>query len=288
MRKNNCKICGSSSLKIYAHTAKCNYCKVLLYYPYPEDDSTQVAINTKSWLRESVLNYYSKSSYYNHVNFTNMVRFAMEESYKGRQLDVLDFGGGAGQFALVLKSHFPESSIYITDISDESLLEEWSPLNIQIPFKDFNDDLKKFDFIFLNDVFEHVSNPSFVLNQIANKLKTDGKIFIDTPKQFWIYPLTKLISKSLYTKVLRGTVSTAHLQIWSKKAFEFVVQGSGLKVIKYKETSEYTMPAIYYLKNMGIKNPLVRLAGRIFYGNAKWLAKNKIVCVLANKPLKPI
>ena len=206
----------------------------------------------------------------------------MDESYKGRKLDILDYGGGGGQFALVCKSHFPESTIYITDISDESLLDEWSSLNTQIPFKKFNEDDKKFDFIFLNDVFEHVSDPLFVLKQLSGKLKSGGKLFIDTPKQFWIYPFTKLISKPLYTKVLKGTVSTAHLQIWSKKSFELVVKESNLEINKYEESSEYTMPANFYLKNMGITNPILKLAGRVFYGNAKWLAKNKIVCVLSS------
>jgi len=286
MEQGNCKICGSSVLTIFAHTAKCSKCGVLLYFPYPEDDCSLVSKGEgKSWPREEVLNWYSKSSFYNHTNFTNMVKFTMNESHKGRKLDILDYGGGGGQFALVCKSLFPNSNIYITDISDESLLEEWSSLNIQIPFKDFNEDTRKFDFIFLNDVFEHVSDPLFVLKQLAGKLKNGGELFIDTPKQFWIYPITKLLSKLLYTKVLKGTVSTAHLQIWSKKSFELVVQESGLKINKYEESSEYTMPADFYMKNMGIKNPILKLGGKIFYGNAKWLAKNKIVCVSSCKKI---
>jgi 2-polyprenyl-3-methyl-5-hydroxy-6-metoxy-1,4-benzoquinol methylase len=141
----------------------------------------------------------------------------------------------------------------------------------------------KFDFIFLNDVFEHVSDPGLVLKKLSIKLKTDGKLFIDTPKQFWIYPFTKLVSKSLYTKVLIGTISTAHLQIWSKKSFELVVRESELKIRKYEESSEYTMPANFYMKNMGITNPILKLAGRAFYGSAAWIAKNKIVCVLGKR-----
>ena len=269
---------------VFAHTAKCGDCGVMLYYPYPNDDSQLLSVGEgKEWPREQVLSWYSKSSFYNHTNFTNMIRFAMDESCKGNKLDILDYGGGGGQFALVCKSHFPEANVFITDISDSSLLQEWSASNIQIPFINFAKDSTKFDFIFLNDVFEHVSDPGFVLRQLAGKLKTGGKLFIDTPKQFWIYPLTKLVSKSLYTKVLRGTVSTAHLQIWSKESFELVVCESGLKIDKYKESSEYTMPADFYMKNMGITNPILRLAGRVFYGNAKLLAKNKIVSMLSGQ-----
>ena len=48
--------------------------------------------------------------------------------------------GAGGQFALVCKSHFIESKIYFTDISDNLLLDEWSSLNTQIPFKKFDED----------------------------------------------------------------------------------------------------------------------------------------------------
>ena len=149
-------------------------------------------------------------------------------------------------------------------------------MNIQIPFKQFDNDQRKFDVIFLNDVFEHV----FVLSQLANKLKPNGRIFIDTPKQFWIYPFAKLFSKSLYNKILNGTVSLSHLQIWSRSSFDYVVKESGLQIKKMKEVSEYTMPADFYLKNMKISNPFIKMAAKIFYINSKWLANNKIQCVL--------
>ena len=281
MTERKCKICGSSNLIIFAHTAKCGKCGVLLYWPYPKSDIEQKQEGGKQWPRKGVLDWYSRASFFNHSNFTNMLRFTMDESFKNRKLDILDYGGGGGQFALVCLSHFLESTVYITDISDYSLLEEWKPVNTQIPFDSFVTDQTKFDVIFLNDVFEHVSDPLFVLRQCAGKLKPQGKIFIDTPKQFWIYPVTKLFSKTLYTKVLKGTVSTAHLQIWSKQSFELVVKESGLLVTKYKEVSEYTMPANYYLKKMELKNPLIKFVGSLFYRIAKYIAKNKIMCVLS-------
>ncbi|MDQ3180684.1 MAG: class I SAM-dependent methyltransferase [Acidobacteriota bacterium] len=289
MTKEKCKICGSSGLTIFAHTARCKNCGVLLYFPYPKDDHALMADGEgKKWQREYVLQWYAEAAFYNHSNFTNMLRFTMDKSFNSKEtLDILDYGGGGGQFALVCKSHFPQSNVYITDISDEALLEEWKPLNNQISFREFDRNEKKFDFIFLNDVFEHVSDPMFVLNQLSSKLKKDGKIFIDTPKQFFIYPVGKILSKSIYTKILQGTVSTSHLQIWSKKSFELIVKACNLKIIKYNEVTEYTMPAEFYMKNMNITNPLLKLAGKIFYANAKWLAKNKLIATLTLDKTKP-
>jgi 2-polyprenyl-3-methyl-5-hydroxy-6-metoxy-1,4-benzoquinol methylase len=278
---DRCKICQSADLEIFAHTAKCRGCGVLLFWPYPKGDDKLISDGEgKSWPREEALKWYSESSFLNHANFTEMLRFAIPETDRGRKLDILDYGGGGGQFALVARSHFPEATVHITDIADDALLDEWRPLNKQIAFAEFPSDTTKFDFIFLNDVFEHVSDPLEVLMQLAEKLKPGGRIFVDTPKQFWVYPVAKLLSKSLYTKVLQGTVTTFHLQIWSRDAFEKIVSEAGLRVEKYHETSEYTMPAAFYLNNMGITNPVMKMAGGLFYRNAKYLAKNKIMSVL--------
>jgi SAM-dependent methyltransferase len=277
-----CKICKSPNLAVFDHTAKCRNCGVLLYYPYPESDDALVEGGAgKPWERQEALSWYSASSFLNHTNFTHMLRFAMGDADRGRPWDVLDYGGGGGQFALVCRSHFPASRVYLADISDEALLDEWRCDNIQIPFREFADDGRMFDFIFLNDVFEHVSDPVAVLKLLAGKLRKDGRIFIDTPKQFWIYPLARATYPKLYSKILRGTVSKAHLQIWSKRSFDLTVREAGLKPQRYRECSEFTMPADFYLKNMGITNPLVRTAGRGLYRGAKILVRNKITALLS-------
>jgi ubiquinone/menaquinone biosynthesis C-methylase UbiE len=271
-----CKICQSSDLAIVAHTARCKACGVLLFYPYP-DMEAPIGDGEK----DKVENWYARSSFYNHCNFTEMLRFTMDESCKGKTIDILDYGGGGGQFALVCKSHFPDSRVYIADICDDALMEQWRPFNIQIPFMDFERDERRFDFIFLNDVFEHVSDPLALLKQLSCKLKENGKMFIDTPRQFWIYPLSKAFFPSLHVKILKGTVSKFHLQIWSYASFHRVVSESGLKIDKYSEKTEYTMPANHYLGNMGIRSSFIRFVGWCFYRNARFLARNKIVCVLS-------
>ena len=280
MDNSVCKICGSSKLTTVAHTARCGDCGVLLYWPYPKTDEELLREEGKPFPGKGARDWYSRSSFYNHTNFTNMLRFTLDDSFKDRTIDILDYGGGAGQFALVCRSHFLDATIYITDISDAALLDEFRPLNTQIPFAQFADDRTTFDAIFLNDVFEHVSDPVFVLKQLAGKLKPDGRIFIDTPRQFWIYPATRLLAKRLHTKVLNGTVSPAHLQIWTKPAFELVVRKAGLAIARYEEAGEYTMPADYYVHHMGLQSPLTRRAARLFYSQAKYIARNKILCVL--------
>ncbi len=276
LNANTCKICGSFQLRIVDHTAKCIQCGTLLYYPYPEDASDGDAC----WNQEQSLRWYTQSAFLNHMNFTHMTQFALDVTWQGKEFDALDYGGGGGQFALVLKSHCPLANVYITDVGDNSLLNQYKPLNKQIPFHSFNTDSTRSDAIFLNDVFEHVADPSSVLKLLMQKLNDGGQIFIDTPKQFWIYPVTRLLSRKIHSKLLKGTVSRMHLQIWSKASFQAVVRNAGLRIVKYKELSEFTMPADYYMRNMGIQNPLLKLAGRALYSSARFIAKNKIAALL--------
>lgn len=286
-QSNTCKICGNGEFDFYAHTARCKQCKVLLYWPYPPDDSELIdrTDGKAHWLRKDVLNWYILTGFRNHSNFTAMLRYTLDESFAKRPIDVLDYGGGGGQFALVCLSHFPLARTHLVDISDESLLNEWRSVNHQIPFRSFADNAQTFDAIFMNDVFEHVSDPIGVLKQLATKLKPGGRIFVDTPMQFWLYPISKLLSGKLHTKVLRGTVTTAHLQIWSKQSFLLAAESAGLTPLRYSTVSEYTMPAANYLDGMNISNPAIRLAGHVFYRLARYIARNKIMCVLVKQPV---
>jgi len=229
-KSQRCKICNSSELAVFAHTATCRNCGVLLCYPYPKSDTEVHRCGAgkdnggDAKQRNNVrLQWHLKSGALNHHNFTNMSLFALSDADRPREMNILDYGGGGGQFALVMKSLFPLSEVYIVDIRDATLLDQYRPLNRQIEFDNFLSDATRFDVIFMNDVLEHVSDPLGVLNTLRRKLvDADSRIFVDTPCQFWLYPITKRLNKQLYTKVLRGTVDYDHRQIWSKSSFAYV------------------------------------------------------------------
>ena len=269
-------------------------CGVLLCYPYPKGDNelyrSGIGRDEKmkdiEQIRNQTLKWHLSSGARNHQNFTNMILFALNDKDRCRNLKILDYGGGGGQFALVVKSLFPLSHVFIVDINDARLLDQFRPLNHQIKFENFTTDETKFDVIFMNDVFEHVSDPLGILKTVRSKLADqNSRIFIDTPCQFWIYPITKLFNKKLHVKVLRGTVDNDHQQIWSKSSFLYIVKESNLSIEKYCETSEFTQPPDFYLDNMKITNPLVRLIGDLFCRAAPLIAKNKIMAVLKPTPL---
>jgi len=282
-----CKLCGFQHITVFIHTARCNNCGALMYYPYPEDNSLEtdeslelIPMHKKSWF-----SWYRLAAKLNHSNFTNMFLFSIEnpENIFSDPVKILDYGGGGGQFAFICKSILPLSEVFIVDINDYALIDEYQVLNKQVKWKDFQKNTTTFDYIFLNDVFEHVNDPLHTLETLSKKLTKNGKLFIDTPRQFWLYPFLKFIYRPLYAKLLKGTVSTAHLQIWTKKSFFHMIDKAGFKVEKYVELNEFTMKADFYLRNIGITNKMLLFVGNLFYKMAKQIAKNKIQSLLVKK-----
>ena len=280
-----CKICGKQNLKIFAHTASCNNCGVLLNFPYVEPreiDYLDKSLSTSEYMdvQRGSLKWHIRSGNRNHYNFTAMTAFCDEYLSRESELDILDYGGGGGQFALIFKSMYPNAKCKLVDMNDYRLLEAYASINDQIKFSEFEDNAAKFDFIFLNDVFEHLTLPRETLEMLRGKLKRNGKIFIDTPCTFWLYPITKFFSKSIHKKLLIGTVDYDHQQIWNTKSFNMIIQQAEFSAIKYKRLSEYTQPPEFYLDNMGIRNPFLRFLGKTFVFLAPLIARNKIMAVL--------
>jgi 2-polyprenyl-3-methyl-5-hydroxy-6-metoxy-1,4-benzoquinol methylase len=132
----------------------------------------------------------------------------------------------------------------------------------------------------MNDVYEHVTDPIAVLTQLRGKLNPGGRIFIDTPCSFWMYYVFRPFLPRLQEKFLRGTVDEDHQQIWSKQSFVLAAKKAGFSVIKMRRLSEHTQSASFYMNNMGVRNPLARMAGHVFVFLAPYIAKNKIMAVL--------
>jgi len=250
-------------------------CGVLLFYPYPEKKALVEYPD-----QDSAYKWYSRASNSNYDIFRHAINFTVTDEDRNKTISLLDFGGGGGQFALPCKFFMPKCTVYIVDVSDVALLNGWQSMYCQIKFYDFERDQTKFDYIFLNDVFEHLTDPLSTLKTLKEKLTEGGKIFIDTPRQFWIYPISKLFSKILYKKVLRGTVSEAHLQIWSFKSFRKIIRDSGLEIEKYNEAYEMTMDPEFYLKNMGFDNKITKAIVQVIFRLLKVFIRNKIFCVL--------
>lgn len=275
-----CKVCLVGALRQVAHTAECVTCGALLYYPYLDDatlEAQATAPTTAAYFEE----WYSRAAPRNHDNFTSMLRFALRGVPTLAPLHLLDYGGGGGQFACVVRSLYPNATVSVTDIADAALLPQWRPFNRQVRFRDFPSDRQRYDAIFLNDVFEHVNDPVAVLQLLVTKLAPGGRVFIDTPRPSWLYPVLRVAAPRLYRRLLTATVSRFHLQLWTRRALAVAARHARLTIVRYAELAEFTCPADDYLDGIGMRHPLLRLAGTAYHRWAHTLrAHNKIMAVL--------
>ncbi len=130
---------------------------------------------------------------------------------------ILEYGCGTGRNLLFLKKAFPESTIVAYDISTESL-EIAKKENIDIQFiSNLDEDIKKFDLIFIAGVFHHIPKEDRVSNMdiIFNLLKKDADLIIFELNP--LNPVTKHITKNSYFDKDAELLRAKELLMYTKK-----------------------------------------------------------------------
>ncbi len=178
--------------------------------------------------------------------------------------DVLDVGCATGYFAKELmkknckvwgidwdKNAIKEAKkyceeVYMVDlerISDPSTIRGVMASQVQpatsevssgfLPFK------KKFDYILLLDVIEHIKNPESVLNILKKYLKKNGKIIVSTPNIAFIsIRLSLLFGKFNYQKM--GIMDENHIHFYTKKTLLELINKCGLKLLELDTASGFS------------------------------------------------
>lgn len=155
--------------------------------------------------------------------------------------EVLDIGCASGYFAKKLKKK--NCRVWGIDSDREALNEasrfcdEVKTVNLEnikeIPFK------RKFDYILLLDVLEHLKNPNNIMTAAKNSLKPTGRIIISTPNiAFLSIRLALLFGKFNYQKM--GIMDENHLHFFTKKTLMKLISDSGLKLEEFDVASGFS------------------------------------------------
>lgn len=145
--------------------------------------------------------------------------------------EVLDLGCATGYFAKILKEK--KCRVWGVD-HDKNALKHAKKFCIStayvdletvksLPFK------KKFDYILLLDVLEHLKNPNKLLILIKKYLKPDGKLILSTPNIAFIsVRLSLLLGKFNYRS--EGIMDENHVHFYTKKSLTDFLKECGYKI----------------------------------------------------------
>ena len=155
----------------------------------------------------------------------------------GSNKDVLDVGCGHGYFSRELKS--ANNNIVGVDIlaspSELDVFDEY----IQADLNDRGVDLRalvgdrRFDFILLQDILEHLTDPDTMLRACRDLLRPHGVVLISVPNVANITVRASLLLGNFeYTE--RGILDKTHLKFFTRKTARRFVEQNGFEVLDHQ------------------------------------------------------
>ncbi|MFM8313695.1 MAG: methyltransferase domain-containing protein [Deltaproteobacteria bacterium] len=177
--------------------------------------------------------------------------------------EVLDIGCGTG----LLSQLMSQKGIRSVGIDYEIKENVWSGFDIYI-----QDDLEKtknlpqerrFDYVLLADVLEHLRTPGDLLRKVRPLLKTEGKIIASTGNvALWYMRLSLLLGRFNYGR--RGILDETHVKLYTKYSFTQLLTQAGFKVEKIYPTA---LPFEIVFHSTG-RSKLLKIVDRLYYSLA--------------------
>jgi len=187
-----CPLCSSAKINLFIKSYdfetnsgeyciyKCFHCGIHFTNPIPieEDLPKLYSVKTKDSPHNNVLVSNLRSFHFQHFLSKILSKF-------GGSCDVLDFGSGDGFFANECRKNKYCNSITATDFQEccphflKKHVDEIKVLYFN--YANFYNVSRKYDVIFLRNVFEHIIDPKKFLRRLRSKLKEKGEIVVEVP-----------------------------------------------------------------------------------------------------------
>lgn len=200
---------------------KCDICN--LTFQLEVLNETGMSLLYNDWLdQEMLLHYYNKNK---PVKYQENILSILGKTLKSQNdLKTLDYGAGYGGFcALSLKYGYNTFAYELSKDKSNYISSEMGVITIN----DLDNYNSFFDFIHLNQVMEHVSNPLEILITLQGCLRKNGIIFMSVPNCQYI---AKTIKKTGLSKELFGQLSPyQHINAFNNKTLIKLAKLSGLQ-----------------------------------------------------------
>ncbi len=152
---------------------------------------------------------------------------------KNEEISILDFGAGWGFWLNYLKKN--NFDVYAFEVS-ETRIDFLKKNKIKIISDIINTD-NKFDFIYSEETFEHISDPKETLINLSKILKENGFIMLRFPSSF----LFKLRLNEGYKPCADCAHPLEHINLLKKKSFENMIIDSNLEIINFKSKFNFSL-----------------------------------------------
>jgi 2-polyprenyl-3-methyl-5-hydroxy-6-metoxy-1,4-benzoquinol methylase len=219
-----------SSKKLYSYFF-CTLCEIIFLLNPPNQISK---IYPKSYYS------FSKNDK-NLYKFFNLIKNYLDlrlfknilKKLKKREIHCLDVGGGSGWISknLILADNRVKKVTVVDIVTPRKKVINYDDkINfVKSKIENFKTK-KKYDFILLLNLIEHVPNPDVILNKIRNLLSSEGVCLIKTPN---FKSMNNFLFKDLYWG---GLHCPRHFIIFNLKSFLLLCKKTKLKIIHYKFT----------------------------------------------------
>ena len=181
----------------------------------------------------------------------NLIKGIFKKQHK--DISILDFGAGWGFWLSYLKNFNFDVNAYEVSESRINFMKK-NQINV---ISNIENSVKKFDFIYSEETFEHIPNPKETLINLSKNLNNGGFMLLRFPSSF----LFKFKLSKKYQPSSDCAHPLEHINLLRKKSFNKMTEDSNLKIINFK--SQFSFSITNFLKD--IKN--------IFYFDSVLLKK---------------
>ena len=220
MLKPCCYLCNKKqSILLYKindyKIVKCSHCGFVFAFPKPTN------IFLSKFYTKFKANIFEKNQI---AVFDSIHSFKIIDKYKGERLKLLDIGCGNGVFIKEAVYHnwlpvgIDTSEILVNYIKENT--------NIEVHKININNykTADKYDLITMNQVIEHFTNPTHVINRCKQLLNDSGLLYVATPN------IDSYVSK-IRKQEFDYLMPPEHLSYFNKTTLTNLLEKNGFKVL---------------------------------------------------------